>query len=135
MNGDAELNSGAMSYVNCNLDWLSRLPKYCLFSTEFITVETSGKLQSLEKRGIIRKVDTIRPDTDLFDDRNSKKTIWHLSQEAIDYIENLEENRGAITLPCGHIGFTNLSDSPFYQCNECCARFTREEMEDYNDVW
>jgi hypothetical protein len=31
-------------------------------------------------------------------------------------------------LPCGHVGFTNLHDSPFLQCQTCNGRYTPEEV-------
>ena len=54
--------------------------------------------------------------------------VWKLNPEAKPAIRKLKESYSG-RLPCGHDGFTNLRDSPQYECTTCGERFDREDIQ------
>lgn len=55
--------------------------------------------------------------------------VYRFTDRGRELLDRYDVPDTGVQMPCGHSGFSNLQDSPFYQCTTCGGRFTREEVE------
>lgn len=120
---------GVSEYVQTHYDRLQDLP----LGTEFIEQDlpeyvAEKGVQNLRAKNVIKKVgrDPTGPG-------NAPRAIWKVTDAAEHYLTEVFDSPRSYAgclLPCGHHGFTNLRDSPLYECNLCGERHTREEIEE-----
>jgi hypothetical protein len=79
----------------------------------------AAKLQFFENRSVIERVPTSRRGTSKW---TTPPKIW----DALRRLEAFRETDN--TLPCGHIGITNLRGDPRYECKTCEAKYHRHEL-------
>lgn len=114
-------------YVNRHYDKLQQFPRGKAWSLDVLPFDrdTRQSIQKVAQRArVIETVGTFetqRPD-------GTVQNLWSLTNAAAEILAEYED-RDRQELPCGHVGFTNLPDSPFLQCRTCNARYKPEEVQ------
>lgn len=120
------LSNSAATYIRSNLDIVSELP-----DGEFTSRDLPGyverRLARLSENNVIENVGQEHVGDGHY------RGIWVVPESVAERIEELQAHRnasgkGVPMLPCGHTGFSNVPDSPYYECKTCEKQFTRSEM-------
>lgn len=60
----------------------------------------------------------------------SKIRVWSVVDEDYQRVNEVGNEKGRLTPPCGGTGFSNETGTPWIRCTDCGARFTKSEMKD-----
>jgi hypothetical protein len=113
-------------YINHYYDQVQQFPRGKAWTLDTLPfdLDTRHSIRRVAKRArVIKPVGS-------FETRRKEHTVvnlWTLTEPARDILDEYED-RERQELPCGHVGFTNLHDSPYLQCNHCNGRYTAEEV-------
>jgi len=116
--------------IKANYDSLKRWPYTGVWSGRVVGERPENGYNRIKKMSmydIIEQIGTVPSPYTKHDYRDL--TVWQFTDMARSLLDEIGEDRRR-QLPCGDVGFTNTGE--WIQCNKCNARFTKEEVKEYN---
>jgi hypothetical protein len=117
------LDSSGLTMLRSHRQTLGQLPETAPVFSRELGVD-ANVMRRFKRAGIVERWGEA---VHRWDTNQRNRPLWVLTDPAVDALDELGDRHGGLT-PCCHSGWTNLTDSPYYQCNDCGGRFTKQEI-------